>query len=130
MISHIHLGVSDLGRAIAFHGPILAALGLVPKFRDESWAGWMTPGVPRPLFILGRPFDGAAPDPGNGTMLALLSPDRRTVDRCHALAMAAGGTDEGGPGLRPQYHPHYYGAYFRDPDGNKLCICCHDPAEG
>ena len=59
-----------------------------------------------------------------------LAADRASVDRCHAAAIARGGTDEGAPGLRPQYHPHYYGAYFRDPDGNKLCVCCHDPEDG
>jgi hypothetical protein len=49
------------------------------------------------------------------------------VDEAWRLAIAHGGMDEGGPGLRPAYHPHYYGAYFRDPDGNKLCVVCHDP---
>ena len=43
----------------------------------------------------------------------------------HALALAHGGTCDGPPGLRPEYHAHYYGAYFRDPDGNKLCVACH-----
>jgi putative acetyltransferase len=60
-------------------------------------------------------------------MIALSAPDRAAVDRCHRLALTNGGMDEGPPGLRPQYHPDYYGAYFRDPDGNKLCVCCHDP---
>jgi lactoylglutathione lyase len=59
-------------------------------------------------------------------MTALLAPDRATVDRCHRLALANGGVDEGAPGLRPEYHVNYWGAYFRDPDGNKLCVVCHD----
>jgi putative acetyltransferase len=50
------------------------------------------------------------------------------VDRCHATALQAGGTDEGAPGPRPHYHPHYYGAYFRDPGGNKIGVCCHEAA--
>ncbi|OXH86721.1 glyoxalase, partial [Burkholderia multivorans] len=53
---------------------------------------------------------------------------RAHVDRCHALALQHGGTCEGPPGLRPHYHRDYYGAYFRDPDGNKLCVVCHRPA--
>ncbi len=62
-------------------------------------------------------------------MTALTAPSRAVVDRCHALALAAGGTCEGPPGLRPHYHPAYYGAYFRDLDGNKLCVVCHEPEE-
>jgi predicted lactoylglutathione lyase len=58
----------------------------------------------------------------------LLAPDRDAVDRCYARAIASGAEGEGKPGLRPRYHANYYGAYFRDPDGNKLCVCCHDPA--
>ena len=58
-------------------------------------------------------------------MTAFLAPSRAAVDRCHMAALASGGTCEGPPGLRLHYHPHYYGAYFRDPDGNKLCVCCH-----
>ena len=58
-------------------------------------------------------------------MIALLAETREAVDVCHAAAMAQGALDEGGPGLRPQYHRNYYGAYFRDLDGNKICIVCH-----
>jgi lactoylglutathione lyase len=58
-------------------------------------------------------------------MVAFLAASRQQVQDVHALALAHGGTCEGSPGLRPEYHAHYYGAYFRDPDGNKLCVACH-----
>ncbi|MBL0897843.1 MAG: VOC family protein [Reyranella sp.] len=129
MLSHVHIGIADYDRALAFYSALLAELGLERRFaeRDKGWAGGRVPGVARPLFLIGRPFDGRAADAGNGQMIALLAPDRATVDRCHALALSLGGRDEGAPGLRPHYHADYYGAYFRDPDGNKLCVCCHQP---
>jgi lactoylglutathione lyase len=77
--------------------------------------------------IVGAPFDGQSASAGNGQMTAFTAPDRATVDRCHALSLEHGGHCEGPPGLRPQYHADYYGAYFRDPDGNKLCVVCHSP---
>jgi predicted lactoylglutathione lyase len=61
-------------------------------------------------------------------MVALLAADRLMVDRAHTTALAHGAACEGPPGLRPEYHANYYGAYFRDLDGNKLCVCCHDAA--
>jgi catechol 2,3-dioxygenase-like lactoylglutathione lyase family enzyme len=105
----------------------MAELGLALKFAEpeNSWAGWSAPGVPRPLFLIGRPFDGEPAVAGNGQMIALLAADRPMVDRAHAVAIAQGGRCEGPPGLRPHYHADYYGAYFRDLDGNKLCVCCH-----
>ena len=129
MISHVTIGTSDFTRAFAFYEGLLPLLGLVLKFSeaDRSFAGWMRPDAPRPLFLLTRPFDGRPHAPGNGQMIALLAPGRAAVDRAHAHALAQGGADEGAPGLRPWYHPHYYGAYFRDPDGNKICVVCHDP---
>ena len=129
MISHVHVGIDDFDRGVAFYDAVLPLLGLALRFRDpaKGWAGWQRPGVARPLFLVGRPFDGRPASPGNGQMIALLAADRATVDRAHEAALAAGGTDEGAPGLRPHYHADYYGAYFRDPEGNKLCICCHQP---
>ena len=129
MISHVHIGVSDFDRAFAFYAGVMETLGYPLKFceHETPWAGWMPTTAARPLVLIGRPFDGAAATTGNGQMLALLAPDRAAVDACHRRALAAGGSDEGAPGLRPQYHANYYGAYFRDPDGNKICICCHDP---
>ncbi|EQM67461.1 VOC family protein [Pseudomonas tohonis] len=127
MLSHVCIGTNDFTRALAFYTPLMEALRLPQKFYDPSrpWAGWMPADAPRPLLVLGAPFDGEAATVGNGQMVALLAPDRASVDRCHALALANGGQCEGAPGLRPHYHPDYYGAYFRDPDGNKLCVCCH-----
>ena len=131
MLSHTHLGVTDLERAVALYGAVMAALGYSMKFHEpeNGWAGWMRPGHARPLFIIGRPYDGEPPSPGNGVMVALLAPDRAAVHGAHAAALEMGGTDEGAPGLRPSYHPHYYGAYFRDADGNKIGVCCHEPPD-
>lgn len=130
MLSHVFIGVNDFDRAMAFYSPVLERLGLVLRFTEPArpWAGWQTPGVARPLFLVGRPFDGQPAVQGNGAMNALLAADRATVDAVHALALQHGGRCEGPPGLRPEYHANYYGAYFRDPEGNKLCVCCHGDA--
>lgn len=127
MISHIFLGTNDIVRAEAFYGPILDLLGWRLRFSEGNagWIGWEPAAGGRPLFIVGRAHDGHPATASNGGMTALMSPDRQTVDAVHALALGHGGTDEGPPGLRPHYHADFYGAYFRDPDGNKLCVCCH-----
>jgi catechol 2,3-dioxygenase-like lactoylglutathione lyase family enzyme len=129
MYSHVFLGVTDFDRALRFYDAVLATLGLEARFCDHSraWAGWQTPGAARPLFLIGKPFDAQPHAPGNGQMVALLAPSRAVVDQAHQVALAHGGASEGAPGLRPQYHEHYYGAYFRDPDGNKLGVACHMP---
>lgn len=129
MISHVTLGTNNLDRAAAFYEPIMSVLGnpRVPFERSDPFIMWRRPGDDRPLVALTRPFNGEPHDPGNGQMLALLAPDRESVDAAHALAMSAGGQDEGAPSARPHYHANYYGAYFRDLDGNKICIVCHDP---
>jgi catechol 2,3-dioxygenase-like lactoylglutathione lyase family enzyme len=128
MFSHVFVGVTDFDRALAFYEPLMRCLELEARFceRERPWAGWQTPGGPRPLFLIGRPYDGVH-EPGNGQMVAFQAGTRAMVDAAHALALAHGGRDEGAPGLRPGYHANYYGAYFRDPDGNKLCVVCHLP---
>ncbi len=129
MLSHIHIGVTNFERAFAFYRGVMDELGFSLKFCDpqKPWAGWMQPGRDRPLFLIGHPFNGECASPGNGQMVALLAPTRDAVIRSYAKAISDGGRSEGEPGLRPQYHASYYGAYFRDPDGNKLCVCCHHP---
>lgn len=129
MFSHVFLGVTDFDRAIAFYNPLMEILGIQSRFcdHDRRWAGWQSDPGPRPLFIIGTPFDGRPHEHGNGQMVAFLAHQRTTVDRAYEVALANGGTCEGPPGLRPEYHQDYYGAYFRDPDGNKICIACHAP---
>ena len=83
------------------------------------------PTPPNPAFTSPPPFDGAPATRGNGTMLALRATTRAQVDGFHAAALAHGGTDEGGPGLR--YGPTFYSCYVRDPDGNKLSAVCDGP---
>ena len=129
MISHVYVGVNDFDRAFKFYSTVMNGLGHKLKFcePDKPWAGWMAEGMPRPLFLIGRPYDDNAAERGNGQMVALLAPDRRAVDNAYTSALANGGFCEGPPGLRAHYHADFYGAYFRDPDGNKICTVCHDP---
>ena len=129
MLSHVFVGVSDFDRALAFYGPLMELLGANLRFCDRSrpWAGWQSPLTPRPLFLIGRPYEGNVHVAGNGQMLAFLAADRAVVDATHSKALAQGGLSEGAPGLRPEYHEHYYGAYFRDLDLNKICVACHEP---
>ena len=129
MFSHVFTGIREFARAHGFYAPLMQELGLHQRFHDPDagWAAWQLAEGGRPLFVIGRPFDGEAHDAGNGQMVAFLARDRATVDRVHRLALAGGGSDEGPPGIRPHYHANYYGAYFRDLDGNKLCVVCHEP---
>jgi catechol 2,3-dioxygenase-like lactoylglutathione lyase family enzyme len=123
----VHTGVADFERAFAFYGAVFAPLGIQLRFVDRTrpWAGWQSSPGPRPLFLIGAPFDGMPQAAGNGQMVAFAAPSRDAVDAAYRAGLDHGGRDEGAPGLRPQYHAHYYGAYLRDPEGNKLCIVCH-----
>jgi lactoylglutathione lyase len=129
MFSHVTVGITEFDRALAFYLPVMAVLGLRHRFSDPDVprACWQPAEGGRPLFLITVPENGAPMAPGNGTMAAFLALNRETVRQVHAAALAHGGSDEGAPGLRPQYHADYYGAYFRDPDGNKLAVACHGP---
>ena len=130
MLSHIFLGVSDFERAMLFYSAVLGVLGIEQRFcePEKPWAGWQSIGGHRPLFLIGHPFDGAAHQSGNGAMTAFAASTRAQVDDAHRVAVSMGARDEGAPGLRTHYHADYYGAYFRDPDGNKLCVLCNHEA--
>ena len=128
MFSHIFVGVNDFERALSFYRPLMDVLGVEQRFCefDRPWAGWQSSPHPRPLFLIGRPYDGQPHVAGNGQMVAFLAATHEIVDRAHAVALANGGRCEGAPGLRPEYHKQYYGAYFRDPEGNKISVACHE----
>jgi catechol 2,3-dioxygenase-like lactoylglutathione lyase family enzyme len=120
MLDHVSLKVSDFVRARAFYDQALAPLGCRMLMGDgEHFAGY---GDDRPFFWI-----GAGGGPG-ATHVAFAAANRATVDAFHAAALAAGGTDNGAPGIRPHYHPDYYGAFVLDPDGNNVEAVCHRPA--
>ncbi|MEA2156750.1 MAG: hypothetical protein QOE11_2890 [Solirubrobacteraceae bacterium] len=112
MIDHIKLHVADATRSRAFYEQALEPLGF--RILMEPAPGVLGMGSRFPEFWLA--------ESGTPTVahVALRAPDRDTVDAFHAAALAAGGTDHGAPGLRPQYHAGYYGAFVLDPDGNNL----------
>jgi catechol 2,3-dioxygenase-like lactoylglutathione lyase family enzyme len=117
MLLYITLGTNDLVRAQAFYDAVLPTLGIGFQRGDDSELGYGLPGGDVRLWVT-RPFDGQAATRGNGSMVALIAPDRAAVNAFHAAALMNGGTDEGVPGLR--YRPDFYSCYVRDPDGNKL----------
>lgn len=125
MFGHVTVGTNDLERAARFYDAVMATLGH-GRFPEagETFVGY---GSGNGVFFVMTPFDGRAATVGNGVHVAFLAPSRAAVDAFYEAALAAGGTDEGPPGLRPHYHADYYGAYVRDLDGNKLQAVCHKP---
>jgi catechol 2,3-dioxygenase-like lactoylglutathione lyase family enzyme len=123
MFSHVTLGTNDWQRARPFWIAMMDVLGHPVMFERDGGIAFGLPTGPKTF--IGPPFDGHEARAGNGVHIAYLVPDRATVDAFHAAALAHGGSDEGAPGLRAHYHPNYYGAYVRDPDGNKLQAVCH-----
>lgn len=122
MLGYVTLGVNDVARAKAFYGPLLELLGMTRQAALSSddhltfYAGAKGRG---PMLAIGRPYDKNPATFGNGTMVALAARDHAIVDQVHAAAIAAGAADEGAPGDRGG---SFYGAYFRDHDGNKICV--------
>lgn len=114
MLDHVGFGVTDYQRSKAFYEAALAPLGITLVMEWQSAAAGFGDGR-KPYFFLesGRPV--ARP-----VHVAFAAGDRATVDSFHAAALAAGGTDNGAPGVRAVYHPHYYGAFVLDPDGNNI----------
>ena len=121
MIDHLTLTVRDVPRSIAFYTRALAPLGYGVTMRFENFVGIGT--TKKPFFWL-----KSGPVPTQPMHLAFVAPSREAVDRFHAEALAAGAQDDGPPGLRPHYHPNYYGAFVVDVDGHPIEAVCHTPA--
>lgn len=127
MFSHLTIGTNDMEKARRFYDGMTAPLGLAPLIVVDGGTGYGRKDGRAQLWIV-RPLDKQGATAGNGITVGLEAADRASVDAAYAAAMAGGGTDEGRPGIRAHYHPNYYGAYVRDPDGTKVCIVCHRPA--
>lgn len=127
MLDHIGFPVADLARSRAFYEAALAPLGYAVLMEApaaltgaETHLGFGAPGKPDFWLASGGALGGRL-------HVAFSAPDRATVDAFHTAAIAAGGRDNGGPGLRPHYHPTYYGAFVLDPDGHNIEAVCHRP---
>lgn len=120
MIGYVTLGTNDMSRACAFYDALLGELGAKRIMEGERFVAWGT-GPQSPSLGVIKPFDGKEACRGNGTMVALAVKNPAQVDAMHAKALALGGSDEGAPGERMK---GFYGAYFRDLDGNKLNFFC------
>jgi catechol 2,3-dioxygenase-like lactoylglutathione lyase family enzyme len=120
MIDHLGIGVTDFGRSKAFYLQALAPLGIGLIFEppDGDAAGFGAEG--KPFFWIGAAAEAGAP-----THVAFTAGNRALVDAFYAAAMAAGGRDNGAPGIREHYHPNYYGAFVLDPDGHNIEAVCH-----
>jgi lactoylglutathione lyase len=115
MLSHVYVGINNFDETLPFYSALMAVLGARQRFIDTTGRGRHGSRPKAALFIIGAPYDNQPAACGNGQMLALLATSREMVDS--AYAREHGGVCEGAPGLRPQYHANYYGAYFRDPEG-------------
>jgi catechol 2,3-dioxygenase-like lactoylglutathione lyase family enzyme len=132
MIGYVTLGTNDLDKARAFYDALFESIGAkrLMQFADDLggftlWGtAWNRPGV-----AVTRPYNRQPAVAGNGNMIAMVMDSRDKVDAFYARALELGGTDEGPPGVRGEEGPRaFYGAYFRDPEGNKFCTFRIGPA--
>ena len=133
MISYVTVGADDIARAKRFYDAFLPALGYELKEGPEglSYALPVAPGqtILLPDFYVKPTFNGAPASAGNGTMVTFEARNQNQVRALHLAVLAAGGADEGQPGFRASYGPHFYVSYLRDPQGNKIAIFSCDPDE-
>jgi catechol 2,3-dioxygenase-like lactoylglutathione lyase family enzyme len=120
MIGYTCVGTKDLDKAVTFYSDLLGVLGARVFLKSDRGLGWGT-AADKPMFSVMKPFDGETASVGNGVMVALAAANPQEVQALHAKAVALGGADEGAPGSRGS---NFYGAYFRDLDGNKLAAFC------
>ena len=121
IMHHVSLGSNDMVRALDFYDAALGALGLkrVMDFAPHA-VGY---GIDHPEFWIQTPHDQNSASIGNGVHIGFAAESESQVAAFYEAALKHGGTDDGAPGPRPDYGPHYYGAFVRDPDGNKLEAC-------
>jgi catechol 2,3-dioxygenase-like lactoylglutathione lyase family enzyme len=126
MLDHVSITVSDLARAARFYDAVMAALRVPCVYREDAAIGYGQRNRAQDdthTYLTIRAT--AAPVDADRRHWCFRAPDRAAVDAFHAAGLAQGGQDDGAPGLRPHYHEHYYAAFLRDPDGNRIEAVCH-----
>jgi catechol 2,3-dioxygenase-like lactoylglutathione lyase family enzyme len=124
MIGYVTIGALDSERSGKFYDAVLGAIGYGRAFSDGGWIGYSPKGSDTPDVFICAPFDKQPARAGNGIMIAFKGKTKAEVEAAHKAGLAHGGSDEGAPGGRPADSTSFFGAYLRDPTGNKLCIFC------
>jgi predicted lactoylglutathione lyase len=119
MIGYTTIGTRDMEKAKAFYTELLADMGCSLQ-ADMGRIAFIGTSMAEPCVAVCIPYDENDPQPGNGNMMAINPGSREMVDKLHAKALAMGATNDGDPGWRVE--DVFYGGYFKDPDGNKLCF--------
>ena len=127
MIGYITIGAQDSEKSGAFYDAVLGAIGNERKFSDGGWVGYGPKGEDTHNVYVCPPFDKKPASAGNGMMIAFVAPSKNAVNTAYQAGLNAGGSGEGAPGPRPEDSTTFYGAYLRDPTGNKICVFAKGP---
>lgn len=120
---YVTLGATDAVAAHAFYDEVLATIGWSARASFPGWRGYSAGGSAQGVTVwICTPINGQPASAGNGTMVAFPAGSTAQVDAFYAAALARGAKDEGAAGPRPEYGPHWYAAYLRDPTGNKIAV--------
>lgn len=125
MINHISIGVRDIARSRTFYDTVLEPLGYSRLSSDDASLGYGKDAV---VWWVGKCVSPVRADLKSGLHFCFTAPTRKSVEAFHKAALANGGRDNGGPGLRPDYGSTYYAAFVMDPDGYRIEACCHQAA--
>jgi catechol 2,3-dioxygenase-like lactoylglutathione lyase family enzyme len=127
MLDHVSLGTINLSRAKKFYDQALKPLGVTMVFPIAGYGYGYGAKKGEPKFWIGLPLAKRKPKACAGNHVAFVASNRKAVDAFYKAAIKAGGKDNGKPGLRPEYHANYYGAFVFDPEGHAIEACCHNP---
>jgi catechol 2,3-dioxygenase-like lactoylglutathione lyase family enzyme len=127
MIGYVTIGMNDAQKSGRFYDAVFGAIGHERKFEDSGWIGYGRKGEDSHGVYVCPPHDGKPAAAGNGTMIGFVAPSKDAVNEAYRAGLASGGTDEGAPGPRPADSKDFYGAYLRDPTGNKICVFATGP---
>ncbi len=127
MIGYVTIGALDVDKSGKFYDALMGAIGNERKFTDGGWIGYGRKGEDGHSVYVCPPFDGKPASAGNGSMIGFVANSKDQVQKAYEAALVNGGKDEGAPGPRPADSKDFYGAYLRDPTGNKICVFAKGP---
>ena len=125
MIGYVTIGALDEPKTQKFYDAVFGAMGCDRKFTDGGWTGYGEKGQDNhDVYIVSKTANGEPAKAGNGIMISFKTKTKGEVEAAYKAGLSHGGADEGGPGPRPADSTSFYGAYLRDPTGNKICVYC------